>query len=99
MTTEAGREQSTPLEIRSDDIPFGSSPMDVPAFYVEEIKGGFVVNGIVKLNLGEMRVDVTEMIPMFRPVLTLIIPQSAMENWSKYFLNYLPPAVSSTRDV
>lgn len=99
MGIKVPKQQS--IEMKAADVPLRTNSLDAPTIYAEDIRGLLVVNGVVKLNLVENRVDaITEEIVAIH-VATLVVPANLAANWGKFLTENLAgwqTAVSAAAD-
>lgn len=72
------------LELLPEDIPFGSSGLDVPAIYADHIRGAMNSQGVVKLNLVENRLNMQDQTVSAMSVAVILIPQAQVRPWAKF---------------
>lgn len=72
------------LESKPDDIPFATSGLEAPTYYVDYIRGTMISGGLIKLNLVENRLDALESGIKSVHVVTLITPLPQIRAWADY---------------
>lgn len=74
------------VEARPADIPFATTSLDAPVFYVEDIRGAMVTEGNCKLNLVEYRMDALQQELRAVHVATLVLPANKVAGWGRFLL-------------
>lgn len=80
MTDQKGKT----LEIKPDDIPFGSNGLGAPTYFADYIRGTMVSAGVIKLNFVENRFDALASDVKSVHVVTIITPLHQIRAWAKY---------------
>lgn len=81
--------QKTAIELLANEIPFATDGLSAPVIYAEDIRGLMVVNGVVKLNLVENRVNVLTNEVVSIHVATLVVPANQARNWGRFLVDNL----------
>jgi hypothetical protein len=69
---------------KPDDIPFATSGIEAPTFFVDYIRGTLISSGVVKLNFVENKLDAMEKDVKSTHVVTLVTPIDQIRAWARY---------------
>ena len=72
------------FETAPDDIPFATTGLEVPTYFVEHIRGALFSRGFIKMNMIENRLDAIEQDLKAVHVVTIITPIDQLRAWAKY---------------
>jgi hypothetical protein len=89
MTENPGKSESLSFEVKGSEVPFASNGLDAPTIYAEDIKGLAVINGMVKMNLVEARMNVETSQATHRHIATLVVPLAFAKNWGPFLTTHL----------
>ena len=95
--TDGEPEEATQLVLNANEIPFATTGLDCPTFYVDLIRGPAVLGEITKIALIENKVDAIAGEVKSYHVLNLVVPTPQLRSWGAYFTKLadqvgLPPA-------
>ncbi|MGN6848104.1 MAG: hypothetical protein ACTHJK_01295 [Sphingomicrobium sp.] len=84
----------TTTEVNAAEVPFASSGIEAPTYFVDDIRGAGVINGVVRLNLVENRVEAGTNKFSSKIVAVLAVPLEMLRNWGPFLTRHFPPEVT-----
>lgn len=73
--------------VKPSEVPLGTTGLDVPFIYADDIRGSMVAPGVTKLNLIEYRFNAqtNELFGVHRAVIG--VPTLQLRGWARYLTN------------
>jgi hypothetical protein len=79
-------EEMISIAAKSSEIPFATTSLDAPSFFVEDIRGAMISEGMAKLNLIEYRMNAITQELRAVHVATVILPAHKVGSWGRFLV-------------